>query len=440
MGPSRLFCAFWLCLSMAGLASPNAAAAAFEVRDSSWEGTSELLALARERLGLGRVQVVATLDFSALAAKDGVLVLHPEVELEYPEVSAFLTAGGRLAVLDDFGSADRLLNHYRIFRVQAPLRPAVALRKNPSLAVALPAVQSVAGQEQNRHPVVANVERVVTNHPTALTNPNLTPVLTIPALGEPDATLAITGVIAGRGRLFAMADPSVLINAMLRYPGNRAFAQGLLEYLVEDDTWGTRGGTLYVLTNRFGQTGRFGRSDTFQGELSRALGGISESLTAWHKEGLPAPLAWALAGLAGVLMLWWTSQHALRGFRANTPRYASATPALAQGGLPGRAAVLGAPSTDRALTILELDGVLRDELCRCAELPVGTTPDAALERLAQRGHSAAVIGSARELLRLGRRAEVAVVERKPSKITTGQTTDHERRLEQLLIDLERPGT
>src|SRR5689334_23042877 len=177
--------------------------AAFEFKDSTWEGSSEMLLLARERLGASRVKVVAKLDFAGLTPADGVLVLHPEVDLKHDEVSGFLAAGGRLAVLDDFGAADRLLEHYRIFRVQAPLRPAASLRDNPALAIAVPAVQAVAGQEQNRHPIVANVERIVTNHPSALTNPNLTPVLTIPALGEPDATLAVTGVIAGHGRLFA---------------------------------------------------------------------------------------------------------------------------------------------------------------------------------------------------------------------------------------------
>ena len=42
----------------------------------------------------------------------------------------------------------------------------------------------------------------------------------------------MTGIIAKSGRLFAMGDPSVVINEMLRYPGNRAFASGLLKYLV----------------------------------------------------------------------------------------------------------------------------------------------------------------------------------------------------------------
>ena len=108
--------------------------------------------------------------------------------------------------------------------------------------------------------MVAGVDRVVTIHPTALVHPNLTQVLKIPALGEPDATLAVTGIIAKSGRLFAMGDPSVVINEMLRYPGNRAFANGLAKYLVENDAGVSRGGKLYVVANDFSQKGPLRRA------------------------------------------------------------------------------------------------------------------------------------------------------------------------------------
>ena len=67
-----------------GLArSEVARAEAFEIADSSWEGTSELYTVAQQELGKGRVEVVATLDYDHLNKDDGVLVLHPEVELDY---------------------------------------------------------------------------------------------------------------------------------------------------------------------------------------------------------------------------------------------------------------------------------------------------------------------------------------------------------------------
>jgi len=413
--------------------------AAFEVNDSSWEGTSELLALARDRLGVQRVRIVRKLDFGELKPADGVLILHPEVELDFREISAFLAAGGRLAVLDDFGSADRFLAHYHVFRVQAPLRPAASLRDNPALAFAVPAVQPVAGQEQNLHPIVANVEQIVTNHPSALTNPNLTPILTIPALGEPDATLALTGVIAGRGRLFALADASVLVNLMLRYPGNRALAQGLVEYLVEDDSWGTRGGSLYLLSNRLDQGGHFGHGEGLRGELSQAATSAADALAAIHQSGLPSPVALALAAIVAIAALGWSGLHALRRYRPSAPRHAAETPLVAQGGVAGRAAVLAAPTTDRALVVAELDALLREELALRAGLPLGSAPDDSLRGLTQQGATRAQVDRARSLLQAGHKAREAILKGRPSHIGAGQVAAHERELDRLLAELETQG-
>lgn len=423
-------CVVWAALMYAGMSR-----AAFDFRDSSWEGTSELLSLARERLGTTRVRVVAKLDYSAITPKDGVLLLHPEVELDYAEISAFLAAGGRLGLLDDHGLGDRLLGRYRIHRVQAPLRPVSTLRGKPHLAIATPAVQAVAGQEQNRHPVVAEVERLVTNHPTALTNPNLTPVLTIAAIGEPDATLAVTGVIAGRGRLFAMGDPSAVINLMLRYPGNRTFAAGLVDYLVENDTWGERSGTLYLLANRFDQAGSFGRTEGLVGDIHQAGDNIREVLSEWHKDGIPHPLALSLAGACILAALVWAARFALAAYRRIAPRYATEAPLIAQGGLPGRAAVLSAPTTDRALVVAELDGLLQEELTARTGSSGSGSPEVVLRTLREQGQPESVVDNARELLLRGRSAQEAILRRRPSRLTAGQVAEYAKKLSSLLAAL-----
>jgi hypothetical protein len=416
-----------------------AASAAFELGESGWEGASELLALARDRLGTRRVEPVARLDYSRLTPKDGVLVLHPESELDGDQISAFLAAGGRLAVLDDYGAGVAVLSRYKIHRIQAPLRPAHALRDNPNLALALPAVQAVAGQEQNRHPIVARVERLVTNHPTAFTHPNLTPVLTIPAVGEPDAALAVTGIIAGRGRLFAMGDPSAVINLMLRYPGNRAFATGLVDYLVEDDSWGTRGGTLYLVANRFTQAGRFARAEGVAGELGEAADSAKEALRDWHEEGLPPGLSLAIAALSVLAAVGWAALYAVRTYRRLDPRYASETPLLMQGGMPGRVAVLQAPTTDRALVFAELDALFAEELAKRAGLPAGAAAETSLARLAERGARPALLLRARGLLLRGRKARTALVSRQASRLKVGQVAEYEKNLGELLAELDDPG-
>lgn len=355
--------------------------AAFSVNDEGWEGTSELLEIARSKLGRERVRIVATLNYGELTPADGILVLAPSVELDYAQLSAFLRAGGRLAVVDDYGTGAKLLQRFQIQRIQAPLRPARVLRSNSQLAIAVPAVQQVAGHEQGRHPVVADVDQLVTNHPTALTHPNLTPVLKIPAIGEPDAALAVTGIIVDRGRLFAMGDPSAVINLMLRYPGNRAFAAGLASYLVEADTWSARGGKLYLLSGEFRQQGHYGGESGLSEEIRDQFAGLLQTLEDVRQGGLPGSFAVLLGALLALASGVWTARVATRPYKRAIPRYASGVPLVGQGGVAGRAAVLAAPTTHRALALLELKSALEEGLTDKLGLARGASQAALLAEI-----------------------------------------------------------
>lgn len=417
-----------LSLLFLGLAWPGVArAGAFDFNDTTWEGTSELLSLARTRLGSSRVEIVAVLDWERLRPADGLLVLHPTVEVDYDEASAFLRAGGRIAVLDDFGKGDALLGRFQIRRVAAPLRPQRSLRENPNLAIAVPAVQQVAGQEQGRHPVVAQVREVVTNHPAAFTHPNLTPVLEIPAIGEPGATLAVTGIIVNRGRLFAMADPSASINLMLRYPGNRAFAEGMIDYLVEDDSWGQRGGKLYLVANDFKQRGAYGGGTSLGQELKEQFEGLEDMVGSMHDDGLPDILAVLFAVVAGVGAVAWTLSSSLKVYRRSPPRYAAAQPLVAQGGVAGRAAVLGAPTTHRALALLELKSALEEGLAERFGLAPTAGPAAFVAEAERRGAlSPRSLAELRRLFSELGRAETAVAASQPLRVTN-ETVEKTRR-------------
>lgn len=356
------------------------AAAAFDLNDTSWEGGSELFELAKKRFGRERLVIAATLDYSKLTPQDGLVILHPEVPLEYEELSAFLRAGGRVALLDDHGTGDRLLSLFQIHRVRAPESPARTLRDNPNLPIAVPAVQLVAGQEQNRHPMAQGVDSVVTNHPTALVHSNLTPVLTIPARGEPDATLAVTGIVK-RGRLFAMGDPSAFINLMLRYPGNRQFAEGLLSYLLESDSWGERGGKLYFVSNRFQQKGQFGDRGGLLSGMGQAL---RDTLNDVHDHGLPEPLPLLLAALGCLALMAWGLLYAARPRPRAVPRYSAPEPLVAQGGISGRIAVLSAPSTDAALGLAELRSAAMELFAERLSLAKGASADLVLAEIRRR--------------------------------------------------------
>ena len=409
LSPARLgfFATLLACLLAAG-----GLRAAFEVNHTDWEGTSELLELSRTELGRGRVELVGTLDYGKLDPTDGILVLHPTVDIDASQMDAFLEAGGRLALLDDRGRATSYLGRYRIQRVEAPLRPAQTLRGNASLPIAVPVLQEVAGQEQSRHPTMRDVDRIVANHPTALTHEKLTPVLEIPALGEPNATLALTGVIK-RGRVFAMGDPSALINLMLRYPGNRTFARHLVQYLLDREDRVDRTGKLYILTNGFAQRGHFGGSRGALGEVLDAASGLREALRAAGDSGLTATVALVLAAAALAVALAWSLEHALRAYRRYTPRYAVGEPLLSMGGVAGRAALLAAPATDRALVVAELRSALAEALAE----RLGTDARAASGRLMEEVKGKGALGQAslRDLFDL-----LAELDRGIAMLGTGQ--------------------
>lgn len=381
--------------------------AAFEIKDSTWEGASEFLAVARERLGKARVRVVPAVPWDEIQPKDALLALHPQRELDYREVAAFLAAGGRLGVLDDFGAGDTLLRRFRIHRVSAPLEPREPLRQNPNLPIAVPPDTPDA----RPHPIVAGVDRVVTNHPTGLETDSglkLTTVLELPSASGAPTALALIGVIGdtkrcglvaeggdgaerpisgaasapGRcGRLFAMGDPSVLINLMMRYPGNRAFAARLVDYLVGDDSWGPRGGNLYVVVNDFTQRGSFGKSASLSGAIEDRLEALERFIAEARREGLPASVAVLLSALLAAGAALWAVVSATRRYRRPAPRYARGTPLVAQGGLAGRAAVLSAETTHRALAVLELKTALEEAVRQRLDLPATASSKELLQEI-----------------------------------------------------------
>ncbi|HEX4335680.1 MAG TPA: DUF4350 domain-containing protein [Polyangiaceae bacterium] len=408
------------------------AGAAFEPKDATWQGTSELVAIAREKLGKGRVRIVASIPWEEMQPMDALLVLHPERELDCREVAAFLAAGGRLGLLDDYGSGDSLLRRFRIHRVRAPLDPRDPLRNNPNLPIAVPSV----GPDSRPHPVVGGVDRVVTNHPTGLETDRglrLTTVLELPSLSEPPTPLALIGVIgdakrcglvsdgmdepattttapvAGRcGRLLAMGDPSAVMNLMLRYPGNRAFAARLVEYLVGDDTWGRRSGNLYIVANDFTERGTYGKHGGFMGALDERLEALARLVAETRRDGLPAALAILLGALSAGGATLWAISRATRKYRKAAPRYARPTPLVAQGGLAGRAAVLSAETTHRALVVLELKAALEEAVRERMGIPDASLPWLAEEIDRQDALSRRNSDALRQVVTEMARAEAAV--------------------------------
>jgi hypothetical protein len=434
MGPSRLLACTVLVVWVS--CAPLAHASSFSFQEERWDSATELVRIAQDRLGKDRIATPAELDWENLRPGDGIIVLHPERELDYVETLAFLRAGGRLALLDDYGRGEPLLERFRIRRVEIPRQPAASIRDNPRLAIAVPAVQVVAGQEQGRHPIVASVGQVVTNHPTGLVHPNLTPVLTISGEQEPDVALAVTGIIADRGRLLAMGDPSAVMNLMLRYPGNRAFAEGLVDYLVEDDSWGDRGGKLYLFANDFQQRGSYEGRSTLAKRVQDQIDSVREQVAEIHQNGIPETAALLLAALVALATIGWVASTSTRPYRRTTPRFARRTDLVAQGGAAGRAALLAAPTTHRALAVLELKSALEEGLAERLGLPsgvVGTEIIAEIDR--QQALSQPSSSLLRGLLAEMQRAEAAVVASEPVRMNTKMVERMHSQVETILQEV-----
>lgn len=422
----------------------------FSTSSSDWEGYSEFVRLAQRRIGTSRVKPSATLDYSSLRPNDAIIIVHPLRPLDESSLSSFLAVGGRVALLDDFGTGGGLLQKFGIRRISPPESPVEKLRSNPDLAVAVPSVQLVAGAEQGRHPIAQHVEAVVTNHPLVLRHPDLTPVLEIQDTSGRAEALAVTGVIAKKGRLFALGDPSVFINLMMRYPGNRALAEGLVDYLApapsssvapfpEDTDAASPGhlGKLWILANDFEQSGHFGDDESFLDELKRHLEDAVSAVAGMDDEGMPPMMATFLAALLG---LWVVSREG-RGNLRLPPllgfSFARAPILAAQTGLGARADILGSAKANPILALMELDAALRETAARRLGVGPSGTPEEVKGAFLKAGLSPDDAASLARLLADLRSYGQSLGQGKPKKTTEASLKAYHRESIRLLLEMER---
>lgn len=210
----------------------------FDPGSTAWNGLSGLVEAAAD--ANVRLDTPERLDVAGLSPSDAIVLVHPDRELPVPSLSAFLRAGGRVVLADDFGEGERFLESFGIVRMP-PADPPRTIRGNPHLPVA-----HVVG----RHPLTEGVDMVVANHAQTLRHPELSPLL---AFDDSSAQgLLLTGAVE-RGRLVAIGDSSVLINNMLQFEGNRQLATNLMRYLGEG-----RSGRVYLIGPGTPVVGRYG--------------------------------------------------------------------------------------------------------------------------------------------------------------------------------------
>jgi hypothetical protein len=245
--------------------------------NTEWNGLSELMALAEENHI--EVDTPADLDLGALESTDAIVILFPGSALP-PGLGGFMAEGGRVAIADDFGAAGDFLTSFGIRRQATS---ASGLRGNPNLPIAAP---------RGSHPITAGVSALVTNHPTTLHHPELVPVFSV---GDPPEAVVLAGAVSS-GRLIVLGDPSVLINNMMQFRGNKRFALNLLQYLTSNGG----SGKVYLMLPEATLHGRFGTLNA-----DRPLERTRLALTRATALDLPDVMVRMLAGaIAAILLLF----------------------------------------------------------------------------------------------------------------------------------------
>lgn len=399
---------------------------AFATSSAEWNGYVEFARLTQSYVGAKRVMIKTHINYSELTKNDAVIIVHPTEQLDESSLGAFLVDGGRLAILDDYGRGSEFLRNFGIVSRPAPPDPAEKIRNNPHLAVAVPSIQTTEDARRGRHPMTAGLEHVITNHPTVYDHPELTPVLEIVDKMGGAHALAVTGVIAQKGRLFALGDPSIFINLMLRYPDNRKLADGLIRYLVDDSSLAKVSGTttpvqgrLYLLSNGFKQEGSYGNNQNIKDKIEAVLNGSADVLRGFNDDGLSREASVILCCLiiAGVFA---HMRQTLQFPRSPVPSYSRAVHPAAQIGAASRIDVLKSTHAEPALLLLELDAVLRDAVSRRLHEDGGATPAQIAKSAQTRGLTPTAAAELEQLLTEFQRYAGELGRRRPKKVSGHQ--------------------
>lgn len=349
-------------LLLASTASAESGATPFSFHDRGWQSCSILKDDAVQELGDEHVVPTNEIDYEKLTPEDALILVHPTTALDIESLTKFMRDGGRVILFDDYGTGDALLAHFGMNRIPLGLTPRESVGGNPALPLAEPA---------SAHPTIHDVTRVVLNHATGIRHPDLSPVLNVKQRDGSETVVAVAGAVQ-KGRLLIVADASVGIDAMMRFEGNRTFVHGILHYALDDDTWGSRGGKLYLLSGDFAQTGSLDRESP-TAKLAQFIRSLHDFQHSANRDGLPPLLAYGCAVIVGILVVGWLARRTGKLHKAVVPRYARPVPLVGQGGAAGHAAVLAAKSTPRALALLEWKSLLEERIKATLETASGTT-------------------------------------------------------------------
>src|SRR5579859_3638527 len=94
----------WAVAALLGIVTlaTTASAAPLEAQGTDWEGLAQLVTLAQGETSPDRIVTPKRLDLGQLSPADALLIVHPLTHLDAGAIEAFIRAGGRVALLDDY--------------------------------------------------------------------------------------------------------------------------------------------------------------------------------------------------------------------------------------------------------------------------------------------------------------------------------------------------
>jgi hypothetical protein len=261
----------------------------YDPHSDAWNGMATFVGLVEGRNYT--VDVKSQLEWGDLGANDILVLVYPLVKVEPSDLAAFVQAGGNVLIADDFGESKDALAALGVLRAEVATPRASKYQDGRLWApIAVP---------KSDHPVAADIDELVTNHPAALKQVEGAEVV----LGFDDSAVVVAGE-RGSGRFVAISDPSVFINRMLQYPGNVQLAINIFNWLDRHATGQRARNIVFVRGNTelYGDPRPF-IDDPRGGKIARSIAELNAWLWDRHWWFLTPGAMKALAASLALLLL-----------------------------------------------------------------------------------------------------------------------------------------
>jgi hypothetical protein len=231
-----------------------------------------------------------------------------------------------------------------------------------------------------RHPLALDVLALVTNHPQTLRHEALEAIF---GFEQREGAIVLAGAV-GRGRLVAIGDSSLLINNMLEFSGNRAFARNLVRYLAQD-------GRLWIAAANTELVGAYGG-----GSAADPLAGLRVGLTRLAQVRLPALAVQASTAVIALLLLFVAASALPR--RTSLVRAVSLPEPETLSGFEGRVRFFAREGSDLLAPLLAFKLEIERALTEALRIPSPPEPLQIESALRAAGHTEPLVRATRALL------------------------------------------